>query len=250
MIKNYTLKETQEEIKKNYKFGNQIDICIVTYNRLEYLKKCINSIIASTSIKYRIFVIDDGSIDGTKEWLIKQQNRGLIFDVILNKKNLGTATNFNIVIDKSTTPFFVMCNDDMYFHRYWDFAVMDIINKHDDCGIVSFYDYTRYNLDDGVSKVDDLTLMVPRTGLGSAILNRDLFNKSGKFILPEGAKMGYFATPFCVRCSKTEIKRNKHYATIPNYVTNMDVSKSKLNETDQLSEYISMRSKEKKGWGK
>lgn len=250
MIKNYALAETQKEILKNYKFGKNIDICVVTYNRLEYLKKCVNSIIASTKINYRIFVVDDGSTDGTKEWLETQKNKGLIYDIVLNKTNIGTAKNFNLIIDKSTSDFFVMCNDDMYFHRHWDFAVMDIINKHEDCGIVSFYDYTRYNLDEGVSKVNETTLMVPRTGLGSAILYRDLFNKSGKFILPEGAKMGYFATPFCIRCSKTEIKRNKHYATIPNYVTNMDVPNSKLNETEQLVDYIAMRSKEKRGWGK
>jgi glycosyltransferase involved in cell wall biosynthesis len=250
MIKNYTLKEIQQEIKKGYKFGDTIDICIVTFNRLEYLKKCVTSIIASTSIKFRIFVIDDGSTDGTKEWLQKQKKRGLIFDIILNKKNLGTATNFNLVIDKSDSPFFVMCNDDMYFHRYWDFAIMDIINKFDDCGIVSFYDYTRYGLDEGVSTIDDTTIKVPRTGLGAAAINRELFNLSGKFILPEGAKMGFFATPFCSRCYNTNIKRNTHYATVPNYVTNMDVSYCKLNENDNLQEYGLMRKKEKRGWGK
>jgi glycosyltransferase involved in cell wall biosynthesis len=250
MVKNYTLKETQEELKKNYKFGNTIDICVVTYNRLEYLKKCIHSILAATSMKYRIFVIDDGSTDGTTEWLEKQKNKGLVFDVILNKKNLGTATNFNIVIDKSTSSYFVMCNDDMYFHRHWDFAVMDVINKNNDCGIVSFYDYTRYTLDDGVTKIDETTLQVPRTGLGAAIINRELFNKSGKFILPKGAKMGYFATPFCTRCSNIDFNRNKHYATIPNYVTNMDIPNSKLNERDDLVEYGKMRTKEKTGWGK
>jgi len=250
MVKNYTLKETQNEIKKNFKFGDTLDICIVTYNRLEYLKKCVHSILASTSVKYRIFVIDDNSSDGTKEWLAKQKKRNLIHEIIFNKKNLGTAKNFNLIIDASNSPFFIMCNDDMYFHRYWDFAIMDVINKNKNCGIVSFYDYTRYSLDEGVVQIDESTLKVPRTGLGASAIFRNLFETSGKFILPENAKMGFFATPFCNRCSNTKIERNLHYATVPNYVTNMDVSKSKLNEEDNLKEYGLMRKKEKRGWGK
>lgn len=47
-----------------------VDICVVTYNRLQYLQNCIWSILASTRIKYRLFVISDNSTDGTNKWLL------------------------------------------------------------------------------------------------------------------------------------------------------------------------------------
>jgi glycosyltransferase involved in cell wall biosynthesis len=50
-----------------------IDICVVTYNRLEYLKLCIWSILASTKINYRLFVLSDCSTDGTNEWLLEMK---------------------------------------------------------------------------------------------------------------------------------------------------------------------------------
>ena len=247
---NYSFLTDRKSIKDRYTFDSVIDICIVTYNRLIYLEKCINSIIASTTFKYRISVIDDSSNDGTQEWLQHMKDRGLIHNVIFNKTNQGTANNFNEIIDSTNSKYFVMCNDDMYFHRYWDYAVLDIITTYDDCGIVSFYDYTRYNFDEGVEKLNETTLKVPRTGLGASIINREVFDMSGKFILPDGAKMGYFATPFCNRFSKVNHKRNKHYGTVPNYVIHMDISSCKLNEKDYLTDYVNMRKKEKKGWGK
>lgn len=224
----YRNKEQTDPLKR------AIDICIVTYNRPFYLKKCIWSILASTSVKHRIFVIDDNSTDGETVPFIKDMHkRGLIHEYILNTENRGTAKNFNKIIGVSDSNPFVMANDDMYFHRWWDFAVLDIYNKHDDCGIVSFYDYTRYNLDEGVEQVDSNTLMVPRTGLGASLINRELFDKVGGFFLPEGRLMGFLATRFCVDSSKVRIRRNKHYSTIPHYATHMDLPSSKLNDREK-----------------
>ena len=247
---NYSLQSDRKIVKEKYSYDSVIDICIVTYNRLVYLEKCVNSILASTTFKYRINVIDDSSTDGSQEWLKKMKKDGLIDSIILNKTNIGTANNFNKIIESTSSKFFVMANDDMYFHRHWDFAVMDIISSHEDCGIVSFYDYSRYSSDEGVENIDEVTLKVPRTGLGASIINREAFMLSGKFILPEGAKMGYFATPFCVRFSKIKHKKNNHYATIPYYATHMDMPSCKLNERNNLIDYGLMRKKEKKGWGK
>lgn len=211
--------------------STELDICIVTYNRPFYLKRCIWSILAATSVRHKIFVIDDNSTDGeTRPFIKDMHKRGLIHDYIFNEKNNGTARNFNDIITRSTSKLFVMANDDMYFHRWWDFAVLDTYKKFDDCGIVSFYDYTRYGVDKGVEKIDDYTFRVLRTGLGCSLVTRELFEKVGGFSLPHNHLMGYLATPFCVKTSKVKIKRNKHYATIPNYATHMDLSACRLNE--------------------
>ncbi len=224
-MRDYRNIEVQKSIKK------PIDICIVTYNRPYYLKKCIWSIIASTKVPHRIFVIDDNSTDEeTKPFLKEMLERELIHKVIFNKENMGTANNFNVIIDESDSEFFVMANDDMYFHRYWDFAALDIYRGYLDCGIVTFYDYSRYNLDKGVERHGEYVLEVPRTGMGATLVNRELYKRADKFNLPNRRLMGFFATNFCVATSKVRMPRNKHYATIPAYAAHMDFNHSRLNE--------------------
>lgn len=224
-----------------------MDIAIVTYNRLPYLQKCIWSIIASTKMEYNIYVSDDCSTDGTREWLVEMRSRGLIKALVLNKKPIGTAKNFNNIIDFTEGETFIMANDDMYFYRDWDKTVMNIYKKYEDCGIVSFYNYARINLDKCVKKVTPKLFTTCRTGMGCSLVNRDLYSKAGKFKLPKGKRMGYFATPFCVSATKVKIKRNKHYVPVKNYAVHMDEKHCKLNEIEYITKngYYAHRSKHK-----
>lgn len=211
-----------------------VDICIVTYNRPFYLEKCIWSIAASTKMQHRVFVIDDNSTDRTPDLIRVLKERGLIHTYISNKVNRGTAYNFNRIIEASESPVFVMANDDMWFHRGWDDAVFEIYNNYEDAGLVSFYDYSRYNLDEGVEKVGYFVRRVVRSGLGATLVNRALFKDVGGFYLPNGRLMGYLATPFCKKAEASSCDRSKHYATIPHYATHMDMPHCKLNERDIL----------------
>lgn len=216
-----------------------MDINIVTYNRITYLQKCINSIIASTRVKKRIRVIDDGSTDGSREWLVQMWKRGKIEEPIFNKTNIGTAANFNKLIEGSEGSF-VMANDDMYFHRGWDNAVISLYKKMPDCGIVSFFDYTRFNSDGGVHKYGDY-IKCDRTGLGAAMMNKELWKAVGGFKLPTGKKMGWFASPFCYNAAKTKLKRKRVYATNPHYASHMDLPSSLLCDRDLQKDYIEIR---------
>lgn len=51
----------------SYKYT--VSICIPTYNRKEYLRETIDSIMAQTYKDYEIIVVDDGSTDGTEDML-------------------------------------------------------------------------------------------------------------------------------------------------------------------------------------
>lgn len=47
----------------------KVSICIPTYNRKEYLKETLDSILSQTYRDYEIVIVDDGSTDGTEEML-------------------------------------------------------------------------------------------------------------------------------------------------------------------------------------
>ena len=50
-------------------------VVIPTYNRLEFLKQALASVWAQTYTDYEVIVVDDGSTDGTREWLTRQTER-------------------------------------------------------------------------------------------------------------------------------------------------------------------------------
>jgi glycosyltransferase involved in cell wall biosynthesis len=223
-----------------------LDICVLTYNRLPYLKKCVWSILASTKVKYRLLVLSDNSTDDTNEWLLEMKKRGKIDVVIINEENVGSAKSFNKIISQTRSKYFVMSCDDIYFHRGWDVTAIDIINNYDDCGIVTFFDYARLKIDKNIKKVTSNIFKLEKTGLAATIMNRELFKSAGGFSLPNNKKMGWFATPFCQRANRVKTKRNKHYITVPEYANRMDDENSVLNEDDILQKYILRRKKIKR----
>jgi GT2 family glycosyltransferase len=68
---------------------------IVTYNRLELLKKCVNAVKEQTRKPDSIIVINNGSTDGTGEWLAEQS----VFTY--TQKNEGGAGGFSSGINQA-----------------------------------------------------------------------------------------------------------------------------------------------------
>ena len=219
-----------------------IDICVVTYNRLEYLKHCIWSIIASTSVEYRLIVISDHSTDGTNEWLAEMKEKGKIDEVLINEKNLGTAQSFNRVIGFSDSEWFAMTCDDIYFYKGWDTAAIGLTKEFDDCGISVFYD-SIINDRGGLVRINDHSYSIPATGMGGVMIHKELFERVKGFYLPGDYKMGFIARGFCLKAFKTSLKRNRQYVTVPPYAVQMN--RCKLSLEYLYDEYNEMRGREK-----
>lgn len=62
---------------------------VVTYNRLELLKECIEALRRQTVILNTILVVNNGSTDGTEEWLSQQKDL-----LIINQENSGGSGGF------------------------------------------------------------------------------------------------------------------------------------------------------------
>lgn len=67
-----------------------IAVIIVTYNRLELLKNCINAIRNQTLKDFKLIVVNNGSTDETYDWLITQKDIE-----ILNQENIGGSGGFH-----------------------------------------------------------------------------------------------------------------------------------------------------------
>ena len=87
-----------------------LSIIIVSYKRLDYLRKCIQSVIDTVKqIRYEIIIVDNQSADGTPK-IIRQEFPDL--RVIENTKNLGFAKGNNLGVLNSSGKFILLLNND------------------------------------------------------------------------------------------------------------------------------------------
>lgn len=90
-----------------------ISVCIPTYNRKEYLREALDSILAQTYKDYEIVIVDDGSTDGTEEMIKK-----LALPITYHwQKNSGDAATRNKLIELAQGRFIAFLDsDDLYCH--------------------------------------------------------------------------------------------------------------------------------------
>lgn len=96
------------------KTGERIAAVVVTYNRLELVKKTINSLRNQTRSLNSIFVVNNGSTDGTSEWLNSQTD---LF--VIHQENVGGSGGFWRGIKEAYDKGFdwIWCMDDDVFPR-------------------------------------------------------------------------------------------------------------------------------------
>jgi GT2 family glycosyltransferase len=90
-IYGYSKKITKFEYENNYRYNMRADIAavIVTYNRLEYLKKVVLGVLQQNIKISEIIIVNNGSTDETSEWLAEQH--GI---TVIEQDNVGGAGGF------------------------------------------------------------------------------------------------------------------------------------------------------------
>jgi glycosyltransferase involved in cell wall biosynthesis len=109
----------------DYRIENPVfSILIPTWNNLEFLRLCIDSIRNNSAFTHQIIVIINEGTDGTIEW-ISQQN----LDYILYHKNAGICHALNNARPLVRADYICYINDDMYLLPKWDKVLQDEITK-------------------------------------------------------------------------------------------------------------------------
>lgn len=74
-----------------------VSVAVITYNQKNYLRECIESILAQDYQNIEIVVADDGSTDGTQTMLLEYEEKyPNKFILKLSKKNQGITANSNL----------------------------------------------------------------------------------------------------------------------------------------------------------
>jgi GT2 family glycosyltransferase len=105
---------------------NKYSITFACYNALNYTKLCIDSFYKSSTPLERLVVVDNGSHDGTVDYL-----KGLpLADLIVNRKNLGCGVAWNEGALSQQAEWTVIMNNDVIVSNHWIESLIDTAEKN------------------------------------------------------------------------------------------------------------------------
>lgn len=100
-------------------------ILIPTWNNLDFLKLCIESIRKNSCFQHQIIVyVNDGS-DGTLDWVRSMEG----LDFVHSPNNVGICLALNALRPLVKTDYVLYMNDDMYVCPQWDKYLWKEIEK-------------------------------------------------------------------------------------------------------------------------
>lgn len=108
-------------------------IVVLTFNKLEYTIKCVESIRKYTQKDtYEIIIVDNHSTDETVEWLMKQDDIKKVF----NNENLGFPKGCNQGIEIATGDNIMLLNNDVIVTKNWLENLVKHLYSSEDIGAV------------------------------------------------------------------------------------------------------------------
>lgn len=165
---------------------SKIDIIIPSFNGKHLLKKHLPSVIENTKDLGEIIVIDNGSEDGTVEWLSENYSK---VKIIRNSKNLGFTKPVIQGIKLSKSKYFILLNNDVEpYQGYLDTPLkyledekifsVTFTEKNSTWPNISL-DQGKLNFTEG-KNTSEAHYSTWASG-GSAIFNREIYDKIGGF---------------------------------------------------------------------
>ncbi len=107
-------------------------IIVVTWDQLPYTQLCLDSIRDCTRLPHEIIVVDNGSTDGTVQWLAGQPG----IQVIRNAENRGFAAAANQGLRAARGANLLLLNNDTVVTSGWLRRLLEHLHASDDVGLV------------------------------------------------------------------------------------------------------------------
>lgn len=113
----------------------KLSVVIGTYNRLEQLKRAINSILEETNTAIKIYITDAGSTDGTIEYLKEVASEKIV--PIFEGEKLGQAKAYNQVFEVIESPYVCWLSDDNVIVNHGLDVAVEILAEDPQIGMVA-----------------------------------------------------------------------------------------------------------------
>jgi GT2 family glycosyltransferase len=202
----------------------KISIITRVFNNTQITKECIESVRNNTpGIDYEHIIIDNGSTDGTLEYLKSLQNIILID----NGRNLGCAMALNQGVARASGKYICNIDNDVIVSKNWLPPMLELAEKRQDIGIVSpgtregrlDYDFDSY-AENFKRRMKHVTAM--EFGGWCMLIKREVFDKIGAF--SEEFNMYCEDTDFYLRMKQMGYEAIRTGASFVHHRVNMTLS--------------------------
>jgi glycosyltransferase involved in cell wall biosynthesis len=230
------IRGSTDDVKEVEQFGSRpeiltasqkpkVSICIPTYNRKNYLKETLDSILAQTYKDYEIVIVDDGSTDGTKDMIEK-----LPIPVTYHwQPNAGEPAARNKLLELAKGEFITFIDSDDLLFPYAIEQLLETLYKHGP-GVIVYGTYIR--IDEKGNQLKRKKRRLPSGNITAELFDRIYVHSCGtmckKKILPQAG--GFDASlqvcsPYVlllklslkyrfVPVEKPVFKRRRHYGNL------------------------------------
>jgi GT2 family glycosyltransferase len=105
-------------------------IVILNFNGIDYLKKFLGNVIKhSSDTNIKIYIADNGSSDGSPEWVADNFSE---VTLIRFEKNHGFAEGYNLALDHIESEYYVLLNSDIEVTEGWLQPLISFLEKNPD----------------------------------------------------------------------------------------------------------------------
>lgn len=96
----------------------KISVVVITRNRVDYLRECVESVLMQDYLDFELLIGDNGSTDGTIDYLKELAAKDKRVTAVYNGRNLGSCEGRNVLLQRATGNLWFIIDDDATFqHR-------------------------------------------------------------------------------------------------------------------------------------
>lgn len=133
-----------------------INICMVTWNRLELTRRAIESLLAKTAGDFTLHVVDNASTDGTQDYLEELAARHGNVRLFLLRRNMGVSVGANMGWGAQDADYYVKLDNDIeILDPDWLQNLVSLLAANPELGMVAHlsgdwpYEITQLSLGSG-----------------------------------------------------------------------------------------------------
>jgi len=209
-----------------------IDLVFITYNRLEYTKLSLASVLADPTEEFTLTIWDNASTDGTVEFIKQEVNDPRIADVVFSKENVGQMAAVNEIWGKSKSDLLGKLDNDCIMTPGWTRTLAQAHADIPELGVVACWHYLPEEFDYERAKQKIHTFnghkifRHPWTGGTGLLLKRDTFERFGPIQWKS-------TTKYWIKIASAGYINGYYFPLI--YVEHMDSATSKHSRLHRMS---------------
>lgn len=234
----------QEKIK--------VSIVIPNWNGLQFLKICLSSLEKQTFKGFEIIIIDNGSLDGSKEFISRNYPKIILISL---DKNIGFSPAVNLGIKQAKGEYIFLLNNDTKVEANCLEFLVKALKSHHDVGMVAAKMLQFHNPDLIDSAGDYIDAVGHANNLGYGEKDSKKFNKPKYIFLVTGGgsifkkevfeKVGLFDEDYFAYMEDVDLSLRAQFAGFKGYFEPRaiiyHIHKATSNRNKAFTEYLQYR---------